>query len=364
VGTAVSKCKKSSEKILPKKELMKFEVNSDIHKIDLVKWDEFVKQHPEGTVFQSSEIYTLFNKSKKFEPILFQVNNNGHLTGVLLAVIIKEYAGKIGFFTSRTVIYGGPIIDAPEEEYDHVLDALLKGLIRKVKNRSIFIQFRNFSDMEKRKEIFRKNGFYYLERLNFLVDTSDEQTVRKNISKSKLRQVKKGLEAGAKIISPNCEDQVKEFYQILYKLYRYKVKKPLPEYSFFKSFYEQSDKNKLGIINLVEYENKIIGGILSPVSQDKVIYEWYICGLDKEYKHVYPSVLATWAAIDYALKNNIRCFDFMGVGTPDKDYGVRDFKAKFGGEMVNYGRFGRINNSLLYAVTEVGYNILAMLRRI
>jgi len=203
-----------------------------------------------------------------------------------------------------------------------------------------------------------------LERLNFLVDTSDEQTVKKNISKSKLRQVKKGLKAGAKIISPVSESQLKEFYQILYKLYKYKVKKPLPDYSFFKSFYEQSDKNKLGIINLVEYENKIIGGIVSPVSQNKVIYEWYICGLDQEYKHVYPSVLATWAAIDYALKNNIRCFDFMGVGTPDKDYGVRDFKSKFGGEMVNYGRFGRINNNLLYAITEVGYNILAMLRRI
>lgn len=364
MGTGVSKCKKSSEKILSKKELMKFEVNSDIHKIDLVKWDEFVNKHPDGTVFQSSEIYTLFNKSKKFEPILFQVSNNGHIAGVLLAVIIKEYAGKIGFFTSRTVIYGGPIIDAPKEEYDHVLDVLLKELIRKVKNRSVFIQFRNFSDMEKRKEIYRKNGFYFLERLNFLVDTSDEQTVKKNISKSKLRQVRKGLEAGAQIISPQSEEQVREFYQILYKLYKYKVKKPLPDYSFFKNFYELSSQNELGIIKLIAYENKIIGGILSPISKEKVIYEWYICGLDKEYKYLYPSVLATWVAIDFATKNNIKCFDFMGVGTPDKDYGVRDFKAKFGGEMVNYGRFGRINNSLLYAITEVGYNILAMLRRI
>ena len=54
----------------------------------------------------------------------------------------------------------------------------------------------------------------------------------------------------------------------------------------------------------------------------------------------------------------------MGVGTPDKDYGVREFKAKFGGEMVNYGRFGRINNEFLYAITEVGYNILSMMKRI
>lgn len=343
---------------------MKYLATSEKNRIDFNAWDEFVKNCADGTVFQSSETYQLFQSSKKFEPVPILVSENKDIRGVLLAVIIKEYVGKLGFFTSRTVIYGGPIIDAPEEEYDLVLDLLLKELTRKVKNRSIFIQFRNFSDMEKRKETFRKNGYYFLERLNYLVDTSDEQIIKKNVSKSKLRQVKKGLASGAKIISPQNEGQVKEFYQILYRLYKFKVKKPLPDYSFFKSFYKQTEESQLGIIRLIEYENKIIGGIVSPISQDKVIYEWYICGLDQDYKNLYPSVLATWAAIDYAQKNNIQCFDFMGVGTPDKDYGVREFKAKFGGEMVNYGRFGRINNEFLYAITEVGYNILSMMKRI
>lgn len=343
---------------------MKLEILSDIQKIDLASWDQFVNRNPKGTVFQMSEIFTLFKNANKFEPILIQASQNGKISGTLLAVIIKEYAGRIGFFTSRTVVYGGPIVEASEEEYDNVVNVLLKELIRKVKNRSIFIQFRNFVDMDHHKEVFRLNGFYYMDRLNYLVDTSDEQTIRKNISKSRLRQVKKGLNAGANIITPENENQVKEFYQILYKLYKYKVKKPLPDYSFFKSFYEQSINNQLGIVKLVEYNHKIIGGIVSPISKDRVIYEWYICGLDQEYKHLYPSVLATWAAIDYAQNNDIQCFDFMGVGTPDKDYGVREFKAKFGGEMVNYGRFGRINNEFLYAITEVGYNILSRMKRI
>jgi len=38
-----------------------------------------------------------------------------------------------------------------------------------------------------------------------------------------------------------------------------------------------------------------------PILQRKVIYEWYVCGLDREIKDVYPSILATWAAIDYAV---------------------------------------------------------------
>ncbi len=54
----------------------------------------------------------------------------------------------------------------------------------------------------------------------------------------------------------------------------------------------------------------------------------------------------------------------MGVGRPDRKYGVRDFKARFGGELVNYGRLTRVNNHFLYNIAELGYNILAIFRKI
>ena len=120
----------------------------------------------------------------------------------------------------------------------------------------------------------------------------------------------------------------------------------------------------MGIIRLIKYEDKIIGGILAPVFEKKCIYEWYVCGLDQEYKEQFPSVLATWAGIDYAIQNNINSFDFMGVGKPDKEYGVRDFKARFGGELVSYGRLTRINNKFLYNIAEFGYNVLALFKKI
>ena len=203
-----------------------------------------------------------------------------------------------------------------------------------------------------------------MERLNYLVDTTSEKEVKQNISDSKLRQIKKGLKAGATIVEPNDIGQVKDFYQILQYLYKYKVKKPLPCWEFFENFYEQSKAWEIRNHRLIKYDGRIIGGILSPVFNNKVIYEWYVCGLDEEFKNVYPSVLATWAPIEYAIKNNLQVFDFMGVGIPDRDYGVREFKAKFGGNLVNYGRFGRINNKFLYAITEIGYNILALMRKI
>lgn len=343
---------------------MSYTITTDINKINVSEWDRFIENHPNGTVFQSHSMYALFKNSKNFKPVNIAVYADNKLIAICLGCIIMEYSSKIGFFTSRTVVYGGPLIETTVNNPDEVLDLLLKRLILQVKNKSIFIQFRNFFEWNDRKEIFHRNDFDYLERLNYLVDTTSEQDIKKRMSSSKLRQVKKGLKEGAEIIDPENIGQVREFYDILVHMYRHKVKKPLPKWSFFKSFYELSKQDKLGIIKLVKYDNRIVGGILSPVLKGKVIYEWYVCGLDVEYKKVYPSVLATWAAIDYANKNNIPVFDFMGVGVPDKDYGVRDFKAKFGGDLVNYGRFGRINNPFLYTITEIGYNILSAIKKI
>ena len=343
---------------------MSTRIISNLKEIDFRKWDDFVNGHPNGTIFQSSDMFHLFSKTEKFHPVPIAFTENGDIKGLLLAVIIKEYKSFIGYFSSRTVVYGGPLIDPDMDHCDQIIDLLLKSLIEKVKNKSVFIQFRNFNDVNNCKQVFINNGFKFLERLNYLVDTSELAIVKQRMSDSKLRQIKKGLQLGAVIAEPADIDEVRAFYNILFYLYKFKVKKPLPGWSFFENFYHQSREGNLGIIRLVKYNNKVIGGILSPVFDKKSIYEWYVCGLDEEYKNLYPSVLATWAAIDYAVQNKIMTFDFMGVGVPNRDYGVREFKARFGGNLVNYGRFGKINNQFVYVVTEVGYNILSLLRRI
>jgi len=349
-------------------------------------WSEFVYAHPEGTVFQSPEMYEFFQSVPKFSPIVLAVKNgNGLIQGILLAVTIREMKGLTAFFSSRTVIYGGPLIAASQDNHDEVLEILLKGLIKAVSRNSIFIQFRNFFSNEAIKAVFESSGFHLRDRLNLIVDTSDREMVIRNMSASRWRQIRKGLgiqsavgsrqsavcrpEPGisgkhARIIIPSSISQVREFYDILYGLYRYKVKKPLPPWEFFEQFYIFSQRGKLGVILLVEFRGKIIGGILSPVTPEKTIYEWYVCGLDQEYKEIHPSVLATWAAIEYALEQSIPKFDFMGVGIPEREYGVRKFKARFGGEMVNFGRFARISNRLFYGIAEAGYNILSVLKKI
>ena len=174
------------------------------------------------------------------------------------------------------------------------------------------------------------------------------------MSEQRIRQVKKALKNGATICEAQSEQEIRDWYRILSQLYRTKVRTPLFSEEFFMQFYREG----VGKYLLVKHQGKVIGGMMCPILDGKAIYEWFVCGLDEEYREQYPSVMATYAAIEYAKRNNLPLFDFMGAGKPDIPYGVRDFKMEFGGELVEYGRFLCVRKPLLYKIGEFGVSLL------
>ncbi|MEI6853641.1 MAG: peptidoglycan bridge formation glycyltransferase FemA/FemB family protein, partial [Bacteroidota bacterium] len=230
---------------------------------------------------------------------------------------------------------------------------------RDLTNKVIYGEIRNLCDYSSFKDIFSEFGWGFQPHLNFHLDCSSETRVWQNLNNNRSRQIKKALKVGVTISEAVNLDEVTAFYNILLDLYRNKIKKPLFPFEFFKKFFE----NNLGKYLLVWYKGEIIGGIQCPILWNKVIYEFYICGKDLEYKEASPSVMATFAAIEYGVKHNLKYFDFMGAGKPDEDYGVRDFKAKFGGELIGYGRFLRVFNPLLFSMGKKALRVLKKIKK-
>ena len=50
-------------------------------------------------------------------------------------------------------------------------------------------------------------------------------------------------------------------------------------------------------------------------------------------------------------------YDFGGAGWPNVPYGVRDFKASFGGELVCYGRYRKVYSRWKMALAERAYEL-------
>jgi len=325
---------------------------TNITKINFEELEAFIYHHPHGNFFQSTKAYTFFNSVDNYDPVLLVAKEDNEIIGSLLAVIIKE-SGIKGYFSRRCIVWGGPLV---KDNNPTVMSGLLRKLNEKTKSKAIYTELRKMFDVSYFSNVFNNNKFSFSEHLNYIVPIDNEDKALSNLSSSKRRQIRQSLKNGAEIVEASNINQIKDFYIILKNLYQDKVKKPLPAFVFFEKFFLTP---KLGKYFLIKYKNSIVGGIMCPIYKD-TIYEWFVCGNDGEIKNVYPSVLATWAPIEYAAKNGLKYFDFMGAGKPDADYGVREFKSKFGGKLVNYGRFEKINNRFLYKIGKLSLKLYKM----
>lgn len=327
---------------------------SGFDSIDPAKWNKLLSGALTPSIFQAPEMFRFFEKVKGYTPFVFAVEDDkGEIPALMSGAILNEGSGIKAKMTKRAIVFAGPLIaDRPDNK--EALSFLLTHLTRQMSKEAIYIETRNLNDYSEFKACFLNAGWEFNNHYNFHVDCTDEAVIKKNMSSSKVRQVKKSIKEGAEIVIATQLDEVREFHAILEDLYKTKVKTPLPDFSFFEEFLHSD----LGIYILIRYEGRIVGGIMCPILDNRVIYELFVCGIDGQINNVYPSIVATWAAIDYANKNGIKTFDFMGAGSPDQDYGVREFKSKFGGELLEQGRFRKVFKPLLFNVGKTGVKLL------
>ena len=375
------------------------------NEIDKHQWQALVDQSPTATWFQTPEAYEFYKSvPEEMMPFLVGVSeckvegveckgteNSGaeqqastpytlhqtpSLKGVVVGYITNANNPIKQFLTRRAIIIGGPLL--AEDIRDEALEALLKAVkeckVESVKCKGtengkaeplastpytlhstpIYIETRNFHDYSKWRHIFEQCGFAYQPHLNFHVDTSSVEVVDKNLGKSRKRDIRTTIRDGVTPVLQPTIEQVREYYAILKDLYTTKVKTPLFGWHFFEQLYHSPS----GRFILTEYQGKIIGGTVCVVLPNKAVYEWFVCGVDGVYEHIFPSSYATYLGIRYAAENGCQIFDMMGAGKPEEAYGVRDFKARFGGEQVEHGRYLHVRKPLLYKIGKLGVTLL------
>ena len=343
--------------------------------IDRNEWSTLVQTSPTCTWFQTPEAYDFFASIPElFQPFVIGLSNDqrpttndkSHLCAICVGYVTKEKNPLKQFMTRRAIIIGGPALadDATDEEVFALMNAVINhhsfthSLIHSFTHSPIYIETRNFNDYSRWRGAFEKAGFSYQPHLNFHVDTSTVDIVEANLGKSRKRDIRTTIREGVTIVEHPTDKQVGEYYAILEHLYKTRVKTPLFPLSFFMCLNKQKDARFL----LTELNGKIIGGTVCVEQAGKCLYEWFACGEDGVYSHVFPSCYATYAGIRYAAEHGCKRFDMMGAGKPNEAYGVRDFKAKFGGKEVEHGRFLCLTKPLMYKMGKVGVYILKKLK--
>ena len=188
----------------------------------------------------------------------------------------------------------------------------------------------------------------YEDHLNILIDlTKTLNTLKAELHPARRKQIDRAARRGVEIAIPENPDgaTLDSCYSILSSVYK-RAGLPLPSPAFFAEAFSVLGKRDRLKVFLAMHNGRIIGFRYALVYKD-VIYDWF-AGSRPEYNDKYPNDILPWSIIQWGREHGFRIFDFGGAGHPEESYGVRDYKLKFGGSTVNFGRYHYIFRPLVY----------------
>jgi CelD/BcsL family acetyltransferase involved in cellulose biosynthesis len=147
-----------------------------------------------------------------------------------------------------------------------------------------------------------------------------------SFSKSQVqRGITKAQKQGLSVVISNDQSAVNEFYK-LHLQTRRRLGVPIQPRRFFRIFFEQVIKSRLGFIVLVYTDSRCIAaGVFCGFGK---VFTYKYGASDENYLRLRPNHLMFWTAMQEAVKRGYTLFDF---GRTDADnQGLRKFKSGWG----------------------------------
>lgn len=292
---------------------------------------------------------------------MWAATEHGKPLTLLLPVRITLMDGLLRQFTTRAVVYGS-VLCAPGPEGRKALETLLRVYARETGGSLLFTELRNLSDLNTLQPVLKECGFRYEDHLNYLVDLNrPPEAVLQGFGRRTRKRIRHALREGRVTVR---DIQRREDVVLCYELLRasYAVAKvPLADRSLFEAAFDILQPQGMVKFLLAWIDDDPVAGSVELIYKG-TIYGWY-GGVDRDFSAYVPNELLMWHVLRWGAENGYRLYDFGGAGKPDEEYGVRDFKAKFGGQLVCYGRNTCLHAPTRLAISKVGYQVYRNLKR-
>jgi len=320
------------------------------------RWWAFVDSHPQGNIFHTPAMQAVFGRTKGYNPLLrAAVADDGRVLALLTAVGIQLFGGPLARLTSRAVAYGG-VLCADGEEGQEALAALLRWHNRTAGRRFLFTELRHRSDTTALQPAFVACGYEHDQELNFLIDLNRPvEEIWRGLNRTARKNVRRAERDGLTAQEVTRAEELADFYALLRQVYD-AAQVPLADISLFQAAFELLQPRGLARFMLARSPQGVAGARVVLLYKG-VIFDWY-AGADRRLRNSRPNDFLVWHTLQWGATHGYHTFDFGGAGHPDVPYGVRDFKAKFGGRLVNFGRERCVHSPRLLRLSEAGYNLL------
>lgn len=334
---------------------IKFE---SLSKKDKKSIEVFLQLQNNNCYFQSILFFNACQLTPLLTPYYYIAYEEKQIIGSLLVFTQAQYSFfPLNILSARNIIWGEPVVlNNNPEIHNGLYDAYLKD-----KPLSIYTQVRNLCDQSLHKPSLQQLGFVYEDHLNILVDlqkTQDE--LWKDVDTKRRNEIRRAIREGTIFEADTSLVTLYKCYNILVEVYQ-RAKLPLPQLSHFEALLQENSENEGLKIFVALYEEKVIGCMFCLACGD-TLFDYYAGAYSIFYKK-YPNDLIPWEVFKWAKENGFKHFDFGGAGKPDVPYGVRDYKKKFGGVLVNYGRFEKIHFPLLYSMVLRAFKLWKTMKK-
>jgi CelD/BcsL family acetyltransferase involved in cellulose biosynthesis len=315
-------------------------------------WDEFNAQHPKGSVFHTSHMVRVFQNARGFSPLpLAAVAPSGEIQAMLVAVRVQSFSEVFGAASSRSIYYAEPLCYDDADSIAalcQLIDAHDRAMCRRV----LFAEVRPLHASGPERVALEKCGYDYLDYLNYVVDTRQPlEVLWKRVRESARSSIRKSQRQGLEVRHIDSADAVDRFYPLLRETYR-RADTPLADRSLFDA--AVAILRPQGMIEFTSvYDGDRPLAINAMLLFGKQVFGWYSGSM--RVRGASQMDLLHWHEIAWSCEQGYSRYDFGGAGWPNVPYGVRDFKAKFGGDLVCYGRYRKVYSRWKMALAERAY---------
>jgi CelD/BcsL family acetyltransferase involved in cellulose biosynthesis len=323
-------------------------------------WDQFVAAHTKGSVFHSSPMVRVFQAARGFTPLpLAAVAPGGEILALLVAVRVQSFSEVLGAASSRSIWYAEPLCyDDPQSKA--ALGLLIDAHDRAMCRRVLFAEVRPLHASGPERVALESRGYQYLDYLNFVVDvTQPKEVLWKRVRDTARASIRKSERSGLEIRHVEAPNAVDLYYPLLHATYR-RSNTPLADRSLFDAAYAILKPQRM-----LEFTSVYDGG--RPIAMNAMllfgqhVFGWYSGSI--RIPGASQMDLLQWHEIAWSCEQGYSRYDFGGAGWPNVPYGVRDFKAKFGGDLVCYGRYRKVYSRWKMALAERAYAIRKSVRQ-
>ncbi len=317
------------------------------------RWDQFVEDHPKGSIFHTSQMVRVFQHTKGHRPqALASVTPAGDITALLVGVRVQTLPPPMGRLSSRAIMYAEPLC----HEHPHSMKALSQLVARhdtRMGRSVLFAEVRPLLAPGSERIVLERAGYEYLEYLNYLNDVSlPIEVMWSNLHRNSRYAIRQCEKRGLEVRDVPADIAVDQLYPLLKLSYGHSGV-PLADRSMFDAVVRELPVGMAKFFAVYDGDTPVAMDVM--LAYKDRVYLWY--GGVARSAEGSPCSLLRWFELQWAHQQGYAICDSGGAGWPNIPYGVRDFKRKFGGDLVQYGRYRKVYSPWTLAVAEKVYNI-------